>query len=56
MEKTMNINIAGQLFRIDEEAFRSLSRYLETISTRFSNEPGGEETISDIERDRKSVG
>jgi len=49
MEKTMNINIAGQLFRIDEEAFRSLSRYLETISTRFSNEPGGEETISDIE-------
>ena len=49
MEKTMNINIAGQLFRIDEEAFQSLSNYLEHVTNRFRAEPGGDETLSDIE-------
>jgi hypothetical protein len=49
MKKTLNINIAGQLFRIDEETYQILSQYMEHISHRFRKEPGGEETISDIE-------
>ena len=49
MRKTININIAGQLFRVDEDAYQILSRYLEHVSARFRTEPGGEETISDIE-------
>jgi len=49
MKKTMNINIAGQLFRIDEDAYEILTRYLEHVSARFRSEQGGEETISDIE-------
>jgi hypothetical protein len=49
MKKTLNINISGQLFRIDEEAYQILSRYMEHISKKFQKEPGGEETIADIE-------
>ena len=49
MKKTMNINIAGQLFRIDEDAYEILTRYLEHVSSRFLSEQGGEETVSDIE-------
>jgi hypothetical protein len=49
MKKTMNINLAGQLFRIDEEAYQILSRYLRHVSAKFRNEAGGEETIADIE-------
>src|SRR5512133_3813623 len=49
MKKTMNINIAGQLFRIDEDAYDMLKRYLEHVSARFRTEQGGEETIFDIE-------
>lgn len=49
MKKTMNINIAGQLFRIDEDALEILKRYLDHVSVRFSKEQGGEETIEDIE-------
>jgi phage shock protein PspC (stress-responsive transcriptional regulator) len=49
MDKTININIAGTLFQIDEEAFRILRDYLNEISNRFKNAQGGHETIDDIE-------
>ena len=49
MKKTININIAGQLFRIDEEAWDMLRHYLDHVSARFSSEQGGEETVADIE-------
>ena len=49
MKKTMNINIAGQLFRIDEDAYEILTRYLEHVATRFRAEQGGDETLADIE-------
>src|SRR5660397_3324 len=49
MDKTININIAGTLFQIDEEAFRILRDYLQAINTRFNNVQGGHETIEDIE-------
>jgi len=49
MKKTMNINIAGQLFRIDEDAWETLTRYLGHVATRFRTEQGGDETLADIE-------
>ena len=49
MDKTININIAGTLFQIDEEAFRILRDYLQAINNRFRNVQGGNETIEDIE-------
>lgn len=49
MKKTININIAGQLFRIDEEAWDMLRHYLDHVSARFSSEQGGDETVADIE-------
>lgn len=49
MDKTININIAGILFQIDEVAFRILRDYLQAINNRFRNVRGGHETIEDIE-------
>ena len=49
MKKTTDINIAGQLFRIDEEAWEILKHYLGHVSARFSSEQGGDETVADIE-------
>ena len=49
MDKTININIAGTLFQIDEVAFRILRDYLQAINNRFRNAEGGNETVEDIE-------
>ena len=49
MNKTVNINLAGILFHIDEDAFLKLQNYLDTIKQSFVNEPGRDEIISDIE-------
>ena len=49
MDKTININLAGALFQIDDEAFRILRDYLQAINNRFRNVQGGLETIEDIE-------
>ncbi|MBG0859447.1 MAG: PspC domain-containing protein [Bacteroidales bacterium] len=49
MDKTININLGGTLFRIDEEAYRMLREYLQAIDSKFRNVPGGNETIEDIE-------
>src|SRR5450759_3811937 len=49
MDKTININLGGTLFQIDDEAFRKLRDYLQAINNRFGNVQGGHETIEDIE-------
>ncbi|MGA1977682.1 MAG: PspC domain-containing protein [Bacteroidales bacterium] len=49
MEKTININLGGTLFSIDEEAYHILRDYLQAISNKFKNVQGGNETIEDIE-------
>jgi phage shock protein PspC (stress-responsive transcriptional regulator) len=49
MDKTININLGGALFQIDDEAFRILRDYLQAINSRFANVQGGHETIEDIE-------
>ena len=49
MDKTININLGGTLFQIDEEAYHILRDYLKSIDQKFRNVPGGNETIEDIE-------
>lgn len=49
MDKTLNINLGGTLFQIDEEAYHILRDYLKSIDQKFRNVPGGNETIEDIE-------
>lgn len=49
MDKTIKINLAGNLFQIDEDAYRLLRDYLQEIDIRFRNVKGGAETIEDIE-------
>ncbi len=49
MDKTININLGGTLFIIDEDAYRILRDYLNAIDHKFRDLPGGGETIEDIE-------
>lgn len=49
MKKNLDINIAGQLFRVDEDAWEVLKHYLDHVSARFRTEQGGDETLGDIE-------
>lgn len=49
MNKTVNINLGGMFFHIDEDAFQKLSRYFEAIKRSLSNSSGQDEIIKDIE-------
>jgi len=50
MNKTININLGGFFFHIDEIAYQKLQRYLESISRSLSDDPQGKnEIIADIE-------
>lgn len=49
MNKTVNINLAGIFFHIDEDAYFKLSRYLEAIKRSFTDSQGRSEIIADIE-------
>lgn len=49
MKKTLTVNISGIVFHIDEDAYRVLNDYLESINSHFSRTKGGDEIASDIE-------
>lgn len=49
MKKTVNINLGGTFFHIDEDAFQKLSRYFDAIKRSLTNASGKEEIIKDIE-------
>lgn len=49
MNKTVNINLAGIFFHIDEDAYLKLQRYLEAIKHSFTDSQGRDEIIADIE-------
>ena len=49
MNKTININIAGTVFNVDEDAYDLLNKYLESIKLYFSKMDKDGEIISDIE-------
>lgn len=49
MNKTVNINLAGVFFHIDEDAYAKLQHYLEAIKRSLTNTQGQDEIIRDIE-------
>lgn len=49
MNKTININLAGLFFHIDENAYDKLQRYISAIKRSFTDSQGRDEIIQDIE-------
>ena len=50
MNKTININLGGYFFHIDETAYKKLKKYLDAIAKSLSDDPEGKnEIIADIE-------
>ncbi len=51
MKKTLQIQIGGRHFHIDEDGYRKLSHYLESLKSHFAKEgESGKEIIEDIEQ------
>ena len=49
MNKTINVNLSGRFFYVDEAAYALLNDYLEKLKITFQNTPGKEEILGDIE-------
>ncbi|MFD1315871.1 PspC domain-containing protein [Namhaeicola litoreus] len=50
MNKTININLGGSFFHIDESAYFTLKKYLESVKASLSDDPKGrDEILADIE-------
>lgn len=49
MKKTFNINLGGQIFHIDDDAFNKLEAYLGALRQQFSSTSGGDEILNDVE-------
>jgi phage shock protein PspC (stress-responsive transcriptional regulator) len=49
MNKTVNINLGGMFFHIDEDAYQKMTRYFDAIKRSLSNSSGHDEIIKDIE-------
>lgn len=49
MRKTLNINLGGMAFIMDENAYELLHGYLEALKQKFSNEAERHEIMNDIE-------
>lgn len=49
MKKNITINLAGQLFAIDEDAYELLLNYTETLRRYYRRQEEGEEVVDDIE-------
>lgn len=49
MKKNITINIFGQLYAFDEDAYELLKNYEDSLRSAFSSQPGGHEIADDIE-------
>jgi len=49
MKKTLNINLNGRVFNIDEDAYELLENYLQNLKSYFRNEQDSAEIIRDFE-------
>lgn len=49
MKKVVDINLGGQKFTIDEDAYQDLENYLNSINKHFATSSGFEDIIYDIE-------
>jgi phage shock protein PspC (stress-responsive transcriptional regulator) len=50
MKKTIQVNIGGSVFQIDEDAFEKVNKYIDQLTIHFSKEEGAEEIMQDIEQ------
>lgn len=48
MKKNININLSGQLYAIDEDAYQTLKSYLDSMESYFLRQEGGDEIAEDI--------
>jgi len=49
MKKTINVNIGGFIFHLDEDAYERTQQYLQTLRNYFRSSEGHEEIMQDIE-------
>ncbi|TVQ50294.1 MAG: PspC domain-containing protein [Saprospirales bacterium] len=49
MKTTVNVNLGGQPFIMDEDAFQHLSKYLKLLKVHFDKTEGSTEILTDIE-------
>jgi phage shock protein PspC (stress-responsive transcriptional regulator)/heme/copper-type cytochrome/quinol oxidase subunit 2 len=49
MKKIININLSGRVIPIEDTAYESLKRYIESLRRYFAKEEGRDEIINDIE-------
>lgn len=49
MKRTLDVNIGGFVFHLDEDAYNMLERYLNSLKRHYRNAEDGDEIISDIE-------
>jgi len=49
MKTTVNVNLGGQPFIMDEDAFQHLSKYLKLLKVHFEKTEGSTEILADIE-------
>ncbi|HEY0356707.1 MAG TPA: PspC domain-containing protein, partial [Flavisolibacter sp.] len=49
MKKIININLSGRVIPIEDSAYESLQRYIDSMRRYFANEEGRDEIINDIE-------
>ncbi|MEI6766551.1 MAG: PspC domain-containing protein [Bacteroidota bacterium] len=49
MNKTIAVNISGVFFHIDEDAYKILEAYLDSLKKHFDGTPGKDEIMQDIE-------
>lgn len=49
MKKTIQVNLGGRVFTLDEDAYEMLSAYLNRISLLYQRSPGKDEILQDIE-------
>lgn len=49
MKKIININLAGRVVPIEDSAYETLQRYIESLRRYFAGEEGRDEIINDIE-------
>ena len=49
MKVTVDINLGGDVFHVDEDAYQGLRHYLTSLERAFAEEDGAGEIIADIE-------
>ena len=48
MKKTINVNLAGQIFYVEEDAYPILDTYLQNVKAHFASFADSEEIQKDI--------